>query len=76
MLAAIDALDLAVVPLTGDDEVILDLAERHGLTWGDAHWVHTAAQLDQPLLTADRRLDRAVPNEVAIIVYLGDGEAA
>lgn len=75
-LAAIDALDATIVPLMADDEVILDLAERHGLTWGDAHWVHVAAQLDLPLLTADRRLARAVPDEVAIVVYLGDEEAA
>lgn len=75
-LTAIDDLDSTVIPLTGDDEVILDLAARHGLTWGDAHWVHTAARLDRPLLTADRRLARAIPDEVAIVVYLGDDEAA
>lgn len=75
-LTAIDALDSTIVPLTGDDEVILGLAERHGLTWGDAHWVHTATQLDLPLLTADRRLARAIPDEVAIVVYLGDDAAA
>lgn len=74
-LAAIDALDATIVPLGADDEVILALAERHGLTWGDAHWVQVAAQLDRPLLTADRRLARAVPDEVAIVVYLGDEEA-
>lgn len=75
-LAAIDALDATIVPLTADDEVILGLAERHGIAWGDAHWVHVAAQLDRPLVTADRRLARAVPDEVAVVVYLGDEEAA
>jgi predicted nucleic acid-binding protein len=75
-LAAIDALDATIVPLMADDEVILGLAERHGLSWGDAHWVHVAALLDRPLLTADRRLARAVPDEVAIVVCLGDDQAA
>jgi len=74
-LAAIEALQATIVPLVADDELILALAERHGLTWGDAHWVQVAAQLDRPLLTADRRLARAVPDEVAIVVYLGDEQA-
>lgn len=73
---AIDALEAAIVPLTADDEVILGLAERHGIMWGDAHWVHVAAQLDRPLVTADRRLAQAIPDEVAIVVYLGDDEPA
>jgi hypothetical protein len=38
--------------------------------------VHVAAQLDRPLVTADRRLARAVQDEVAIVVCLGDEEAA
>ena len=75
-LKALDALDLTVVPLTEDDRPVLKLAERYGLGWGDAHWVHVAAQLDRPLLTAARRLARAVPDEVAIVVYLGDDQAA
>jgi predicted nucleic acid-binding protein len=75
-IVAIDALDATIVPLMADDEVILGLAQQHGLTWGDAHWVYTAARLDLPLLTADLRLARAVPDEVAIVVYLGDEEAA
>ena len=74
-IGAIDDLDATIVPLLDDDEVILGLAREHGLTWGDAHWVHTAAQLDLPLLTADRRLARAVPDDVAIVVYLGDDQA-
>jgi len=75
-IVAIDALDATIVPITTDDEAILGLARQHGLTWGDAHWVHTAARLDLPLLTADRRLAHAVPDEVAIVVYLGDDAAA
>lgn len=75
-LAAIDALDPRVIPLLDDEQVILDLAQRLGLTWGDAHWAHTAARLDLPLVTADRRLASAVPDEVAIAVFLGDYEAA
>lgn len=75
-LTAINALGATTLPLVDDDEVILSLAQQCGLTWGDAHWVHTAAQLDLPLLTADRRLARAVPSDVAIVVYLGDDQAA
>lgn len=75
-LAAIESLDATIVPLTAEDEVVLGLAERHGLTWGDAHWVQMASDLDRPLVTVDRRLARAVPDEVAIVVYLGDEEAA
>jgi len=75
-LAAIDSLDATIVPLTADDEVVLGLAERHVLTWGDAHWVQIASVLDRPLVTVDRRLAQAVPDEVAIVVYLGDAQAA
>ncbi len=46
------------------------------LRWGDAHWVDVAMRLDLPLVTADLRLARAVPDEVAIVVYLGDDQAA
>jgi predicted nucleic acid-binding protein len=70
------AFEPVVIPLDPRDDLILDLVERYGLGWGDAHWVHTAARLDRPLLTADRRLARAIPDEVAIVVYLGDEEAA
>jgi len=74
--AALEAFEPVVIRLDPRDDLIIDLVERYGLGWGDAHWVHTAARLDQPLLTADRRLARAVPDEVAIVVYLGDDEAA
>jgi predicted nucleic acid-binding protein len=59
-----------------DDAVILALAREHGLTWGEAHWIEVARRLDLPLVTADLRLARAVPDEVAVVVYLGDGQAA
>ena len=74
-LEAIDALDPTYVKPRPDETGILDLAERLGLTWGDAHWVDVARRLDLPLLTADRRLARAVPDEVAVVVYVGDSGA-
>lgn len=75
-LKALGALHSTVVPLTEDDRPVLKLAERYGLGWRDAHWVHVVVQLDRPLLTADLRLARAVPDDVAVVVYLGDEEAA
>ncbi len=75
-MLAIDGLEPVIASLNPKDEVIIDLAQRHGLTWGDAHWVEVARRLDRPLLTADQRLARSVPDEVAIVVYLGDDEAA
>ncbi len=75
-MAALAAFEPVVIPLDPRDRLIVDLTERYGLGWGDAHWVHTAARLDLPLVTADRRLARAVPDEVAIVVYLGDDEGA
>jgi predicted nucleic acid-binding protein len=72
----LEAFEPVVIPLDPRDGPIMNLVERYGLGWGDAHWVHTAARLDLPLLTADRRLVRAVPDEVAIVVYLGDDAAA
>ena len=74
-IAAIDALEPTHVEPRPDETGILDLAERLGLTWGDAHWVDVAGRLDLPLLTADRRLTRAVPDDVAIVVYVGDAGA-
>lgn len=74
--AAIDGLGSTMIEAPDDEAVILDIASRYGLTWGDAHWVDVAMRLDLPLVTADLRLARAVPDEVAIIVYLGDDEAA
>ena len=75
-LKALDALDSTVVPLTEDDRPVLTLAERYGLTWGDAHWVDLAMRLDLPLVTADLRLARSIPDDVAIVVYLGGDQAA
>lgn len=65
-----------VVPLGRRDDPIVDLVERFELSWGDAHWVDVAMRLDLPLVTADLRLARSVPDEVAIVVYLGDDQAA
>jgi len=72
--AAIDGFEPTVVPLRRRDDPIIDLVEKLGLTWGDAHWVDVAMRLDLPLLTADQRLARAVPDRVAIVIYLGDDE--
>lgn len=74
--SAVDGLGATMVEPPDDDGVILDLARRYGLDWGDAHWVDVAMRLDLPLLTADLRLARAVPDETAIVVYLGDDQAA
>lgn len=74
-LGAIEALEPTRVEPEPDETGILHLAERLGLTWGDAHWVDVAKRLDLPLLTADRRLARAVPDEIAVVVYLGDDAA-
>jgi predicted nucleic acid-binding protein len=74
--ATLEAFEPKVVPLRRRDDSILELVERFGLGWGDAHWVDVARRLDLPLVTADLRLARAVPDEVAIVVYLGDEVAA
>ncbi len=74
--ATLEAFEPKVVPLRRRDDPILDLVERLGLGWGDAHWVDVAMRLDLPLVTADLRLARAVPDQVAIVVYLGDDREA
>jgi predicted nucleic acid-binding protein len=68
MLAAVDAVGWTEVELSEEDRPVLDLARMHQLSWGDAHWVEVAARLDLPLVTADQRLIRSVPDEVAILV--------
>lgn len=74
--ATMDLFEPTVVPLRTRDDPVVDLVERLGLSWGDAHWVDVAMRLDLPLVTADLRLARAVPDKVAIVVYLGDDQAA
>jgi len=74
-LEALDALEATVVALSEVDEPVLDLARRHQLTWSDANWVEVAARLDIPLLTADVRLIRSVPDDVAILVDVADAAA-
>lgn len=74
--ATLEGFEPKVVPLRRRDDPIVDLVEGLGLTWGDAHWVEVAMRLDLPLVTADLRLARAVPDEVAVVVYLGDDQAA
>jgi predicted nucleic acid-binding protein len=72
----LEAFQPTMIPLRWRDGSIVDLVERLGLGWGDAHWVDVAMRLDLPLLTADLRLARAVSDEVAIVVYLGDVQVA
>lgn len=73
--AALDALEATIAPPAEQDEPVLALAERLQLTWSDAHWVEIAARLDLPLLTADLRLIRSVPDDVAILVDVHDAAA-
>lgn len=75
LLNALDALEATIAPLSEDDEPVLDLARRHQLTWGDANWVEVAIRGDLPLVTADRRLIRSVPDDVAILVDVRDAAA-
>ncbi len=72
---ALDGLEATIVPLAVKVEPVLALAERFQLTWSDAHWVEIAARLDIPLVTADLRLIRSVPDEVAILVDVRDAAA-
>lgn len=72
---ALDALEATIVPLASKDAPVLALAKQHQLTWSDAHWVEVAVRLDLPLLTADRRLVRSVPDDVAILVDVRDAAA-
>lgn len=74
-LDALDALEARIAPLSEDDEPVLDLARRHQLSWGDANWVEVATREDLPLVTADRRLIRSVPDDVAILVDVRDAAA-
>ena len=72
MLGALDALEPTVAPVVEDDVALLGISRACGVEWADAHWVHAAATSDAPLVTADRRLARSVPDEIAIVVFLGD----
>lgn len=72
---ALDALEATIVPLAEKDEPVLALAQRLQLTWSDAHWVEIAARLDIPLLSADLRLIRSVPDDVAIVVDVQEAAA-
>ena len=72
---ALDALEAAIVPLAAEDEPVLALAQGLQLTWSDAHWVEIAARLDLPLVTADLRLIRSVPDEVAVLIDVRDAAA-
>jgi len=72
---AIDALEATVASLSETDRPVLVLAQRYQLTWSDAHWVEISARLDVPLVTADLRLIRSVPDEVAVLVDVREAAA-
>lgn len=74
-LELLESLEATVATLSEADEPVLELARRHQLTWGDANWVEVAARMDLPLVTADLRLIRSVPDEVAILVDVRDAAA-
>jgi predicted nucleic acid-binding protein len=71
-LEAIDRLEAPTVALSGSDAPVLAIAQAHQLGWGDAHWVEIASRLDLPLVTADMRLVRSVPDVVALVVDVRD----
>lgn len=71
-LAATDALEAPTIALSDSDASVLAIARAHGLGWGDAHWVEIASRLDLPLVTADLRLLRAIPDVVALVVDVRD----
>lgn len=67
-LDAIDALEAPTIALSVSDAPVLAIARAHHLGWSDAHWVEIASRLDLPLVTADMRLLRSVPDVVALVV--------
>ena len=75
LLDIVDALEASTVPLSASDDPILALAQAHQLGWGDAHWVEIASRLDLPLITADLKLVRSVPDLVAIVVDVREAAA-
>ncbi|MEO6206343.1 MAG: type II toxin-antitoxin system VapC family toxin [Candidatus Limnocylindrales bacterium] len=75
VLDIIDALEASTVALSTSDAPFLALVHAHQLGWGDAHWVEIASRLDLPLITADLKLIRSVPDEVAIVVDVREAVA-
>ena len=72
-IAAIEAFAPTVHPLNRDDGALLELCREFAISWADAHWVALAASLDRPLVTADARPARLVPDTTAIVVLVEDG---
>jgi len=69
-VAAIDAMGLAPRPLTQDDDGLLEICRTLNSSWADAHWIDLAAALGLPLVTADERLGRRVPDSRALVAPL------
>ena len=75
LLGTFDRMQMDIARDEVPDEVALRLCRDLRLTWGDSQWVALAMRLGLPLVTADVRLVRAVPEEVAWVLSLGDGPA-
>ena len=71
-LGTIDDMQLDIAPNEVSDEPALGLCRDLRLNWGDGQWIALAMRLGLPLVTADLRLVRAVPPDLAWIQALGD----
>lgn len=71
-LGDLDEMDMGVASGEVSDVLTLALCQDLRLTWGDSLWVALAMRLGYPLVTADLRLVRAVPPEIAWVQSLGD----
>lgn len=69
---AIEATEPTRHPLGEYDRQLVGLCHDLRISWADAHWIALAARLDVPLVTADERLMRTVPDDVAIVVSVGE----
>lgn len=71
-LGDLDEMDMGVASGEVSDVLTLALCQDLRLTWGDSQWVALAMRLGYPLVTADLRLVRTVPPEIAWVQSLGD----
>lgn len=69
---AIGAIEPVAHSLADDDARLIGLCRDLQVSWADAHWLVLAATLDLPLVTADARLARSVPDTTAIVVPVTD----
>lgn len=72
--AEIAAFERLGVPILAPptDRHLLELCRRWGLGWADAHWADLALRYGMPLVTADRRLVRALDGTPIWVEWLGD----